>query len=139
MLIKYYLDACIWRDYYENRNDKFRPLGEWALMLINKIIKEENSFIVSDLIISELNIKYPLSLIEEIFQPIKKAGLLILINKTEFQVRDAWQFSKRRKIEFSDALHCILARDNDAILITRDKHFEKLSEIVVIKKPEDLI
>ena len=34
---RFYLDTCIWRDYYENRSDNFRPLGEWALFLINKI------------------------------------------------------------------------------------------------------
>lgn len=32
---KYYLDACIWRDYFENREDRFRPLGEWAFRLVN--------------------------------------------------------------------------------------------------------
>jgi len=36
-------------------------------------------------------------------------------------------------------LHSILARDNQAVLITRDKHFLKLLDICIIKKPEELI
>ena len=40
--MKYYLDTSIWRDYYENRSDKFRPWGEWALILINKILETYN-------------------------------------------------------------------------------------------------
>ena len=38
MVEKYYLDTCIWRDYFENRSDKFRPLGDWAFSLIKLII-----------------------------------------------------------------------------------------------------
>jgi len=33
-----------------------------------------------------------------------------------------------------DALHAILARDNKAILVTRDKHFYDLADKVEIKK-----
>ena len=31
------------------------------------------------------------------------------------------------------------ARDNNAIVVTRDKHFDKLRKIVPIKKPEEII
>ena len=51
---KYYLDACIWRDYFENRSDNFRPLGEWAFRLIKKIIDEGGLFVISDHLINEL-------------------------------------------------------------------------------------
>ena len=55
---KYYLDACIWIDYFENRKDRFRPLGDWAIRIINKIIKENGLFIFSDHIIKELEKNY---------------------------------------------------------------------------------
>ncbi len=38
-----------------------------------------------------------------------------------------------------DALHAVLSRDNGAVLITRDAHFELLSFMVEVKKPENLI
>ncbi len=31
------------------------------------------------------------------------------------------------------------ARDNDALLVSRDKHFEQLAGVINIKKPEELI
>ena len=51
-VMKYYLDTCIWRDYFENREDKYRPLGEWEFRLIKKIIAEELEILFSDLIIT---------------------------------------------------------------------------------------
>ena len=31
---RYYFDTCIWRDYFEDRKDKFRALGDLAFYLI---------------------------------------------------------------------------------------------------------
>jgi predicted nucleic acid-binding protein len=39
----------------------------------------------------------------------------------------------------ADILHAIIARDNEAILITRDRHFEELTWIVSVQKPEEVI
>lgn len=35
--------------------------------------------------------------------------------------------------------NAILSRDNGAILITRDNHFQDLTDIAIIKKPEEVI
>ena len=51
---RYYLDSCIWRDYFENRSDRFRPLGDWALALIKKIIAEGDFIVYSDVVEDEL-------------------------------------------------------------------------------------
>ena len=55
------------------------------------------------------------------------------------------QISEARKIasavkgtHLKDALHAILARDNCALMITRDKHFDALVHLVEIAKPEDI-
>ena len=37
-----------------------------------------------------------------------------------------------------DILHAVLARDNKAVLVTRDFHFETLQDIVEIKAPEEI-
>lgn len=34
--MRFYLDACIWGDYWENRSDNFRPLGEWAFRYLSR-------------------------------------------------------------------------------------------------------
>lgn len=37
-----------------------------------------------------------------------------------------------------DVMHAILARDNCAVMITRDKHFDALVHFVEVAKPEDI-
>ncbi|MBC8501468.1 MAG: type II toxin-antitoxin system VapC family toxin [Nanoarchaeota archaeon] len=134
---KYYLDTCIWRDYYENRSDKFRPLGEWALELLNLIIKNKDEILVSELVIKELGTEYSKGRIKDLFEI---NGVTILFIPTLQQQRfEAIKLSQKRKVHASDALHAVLARDNKAILVSRDNHFLELLDIVDVKKPEDLI
>ncbi len=136
---KFYIDTAIWRDYYENRKDKFRPLGEWALRLFQRIIEEEDIVLYSDIIeeefiqlgFDEAKIKDILSIVDDI--------ILIKIKTSEKQLREARLITKQRGIPFGDVLHTILARDNNAIMVTRDHHFEELQDIIRPYKPEDLI
>ena len=136
---KYYLDTSIWRDYYENRSDRFRPLGEWALKLINYIIENKDFILYSDLVVRELKVKYSEEEINKIFAVIYKRNLLLKVVISSSQVKEAAILCKKRNVAFGDALHAILARDNKAIMVTRDKHFFELVDITEIKRPEDLI
>jgi len=138
-MAKYYLDSSIWRDYYENRSDKFKPLGEWALMLIHKIIKEKSYILYSDFILKELSIKYSQEEIKNIFDIVNKKQLLLRVKILKIQVKQAATISKKRKVPFGDVLHTILASNNNAIMVTRDKHFLELIDLTNIKKPEELI
>ncbi len=131
---KFYLDACIWRDYFENRSDRFRPLGEWALRLIKKIKDERGLFVISDHLLRELKMKD----VTELMNIISYKSIII-IRCNHIQFKEAKRLSKIFNIPRGDALHAILARDNDALLITRDKHFYELQDYVEINKPEDLI
>ncbi|MCK4522243.1 MAG: PIN domain-containing protein [Nanoarchaeota archaeon] len=138
MAEKYYLDSCIWRDYFENRSDKFRPLGDWAFSLIKLIIQENNLVIYSDLVEEELYEGFSEEDIKKVISIVPKENLVKIESSSE-QLKEAIQIAKKLKIPVKDTLHAILARDNDAIMVTRDKHFYELSEKVTIKKPEDLI
>jgi|SRR3989344_1646032 len=135
---KFYFDTSIWRDYYENRSDKFRPLGEWALMLVNKIISEEHIVLYSDLVTTELKIHYTEEEIKKMFNVLHDDAL-VKVDITFSQSEEAIILSKKRNVPFGDALHSILARDYNAILVSRDNHFLELTDIAEIKKPEDLI
>ncbi|MBI5002306.1 PIN domain-containing protein [Candidatus Woesearchaeota archaeon] len=135
-MTKYYFDTCIWRDYYENREDNFRPLGEWALLLI-KSIEEDNGFILySNLIVHELKKEYNETQIKELFSVTIK---LREVPISKIQVQEARMINQIRKVGFADAMHVVLARDNNAILVTRDNHFIDLTDIAPIKKPEELL
>jgi predicted nucleic acid-binding protein len=135
---KYYIDSCIWRDYFENRSDKFRPLGEWAFTLLKKIIQDNNLIIYSDLVEEELQITYSEKEIKNIFSIIPNK-ILIKVETSAKQLKEAIKLSKEFNIPTKDALHVILARDNNSILITRDKHFYEIEKQITIRKPEELI
>ncbi|MFH1276064.1 MAG: PIN domain-containing protein [Candidatus Woesearchaeota archaeon] len=136
---KYYIDACIWRDFHENREDKFRPLGEWAFEMF-RMIKESKSLVLySDLTVDELSKDFNSEQIKEIFKIISDAELLKKVELNRSQFQEAAKLKKERKLPFGDVLHAIIARDNQALMITRDAHFEEIQDIVESYKPEDLI
>jgi hypothetical protein len=137
MKTKYYLDTCIWRDYFENRKDRFRPLGEWALFLLNMIIDDDNLILYSNLVLDELRKKYDEKTISNLFKPFE--NYLFKVGMSRQQMLEASRISNSLYIPFADALHAILARDNNAILITRDKHLFKLQNMVEVATPEELL
>jgi predicted nucleic acid-binding protein len=136
--MKYYLDTCIWRDYFENRSDNFRPLGEWAFKLIKQIINKNDFILYSELIEEELLETYSEEDIKKILS-IVPLNNMINVEISSKQTKESIKISKKLNIPRKDVLHSILARDNGAILITRDKHFYELPNQVEIRKPEDLI
>jgi predicted nucleic acid-binding protein len=136
--MKFYLDTCIWRDYFENREDRFRPLGEWAFKLISKIIEDDDVIIISDHLIRELEKRYSQKEINTILNIVP---MQIRVNKNveKKHIRHANQIKNKYNIPLADALHAAVAKDNGALLITRDKHLDELYRDYEINKPEDLI
>lgn len=53
----YYIDACIWRDYREDRSDRFRPLGEWAFRFLRSIAGQD-IVLIYEMLLDELHKKY---------------------------------------------------------------------------------
>lgn len=136
---RYYFDTAIWIDYYENRSDRFRPLGDWAHQLIGNILEKRDTILYSEMLIKELETLYTKESIEKIFEFVKMADILLKVNISKNQLEKAAILSKQRNVPFGDVLHALLAQDNNAIMVTRDKHFMELLDIVEVKKPEDLI
>lgn len=134
---KYYLDTAIWMDLHENRTDRFRPLGEWAFQLLGVIRRSRGKILYSDMVVEELMRGYDENTIKKIFDNV--AGFLEKVNVEKHHVKNAAILCQKENLPFGDALHAVLAGDNDAILVTRDHHFENLQDIAIIKKPEDLI
>lgn len=138
MVQNYYLDTCIWRDYFENRQDRFRPLGDWTLALIKKIIEKGEFIIYSDLVEEELLIELTTEKIKEMLE-IAPKGIIIKIKAAHEQIKRAEQLARQLQTPRKDTIHMILAMDNNAILVSRDKHFHEFQRFIVIKKPEDLL
>ena len=137
--MKFYIDTSIWRDYYEDRRDKFNFFGEHAFKLFLQIKEREDIVVYSELVIKELKNDFDDSVIMEIFDIMKKENLLEKTDINKSDVEEATKIYKKLKIPFGDCLHAILARKHSAIMVTRDKHFELLRDVVEVKKPEDLI
>ncbi|MBU2637418.1 MAG: PIN domain-containing protein [Nanoarchaeota archaeon] len=135
---RYYVDTQIWRDYYENRKDRFRPLGEWALRFFNQSVEQRDIIFYSGIVIDELKKQYDIEQIKKIFRIIPAKLLQKLATTTE-QFHEALRLKAERKVPLGDAFHAVVARDNNAIVISRDRHFLLLEDIAPHKKPEELI
>ena len=135
---KYYFDTSIWLDLFESRDEPNLPKGKWAFELISKIIKNDDTLIYSDNNLFELIvIGYSHYELEMMF--ISLRPILLFVESTEKQIGQAKDLSFKRNIPKRDALHALIARDNKAILVTLDKHFQKLGGIIEPKRPQDLI
>lgn len=134
---KYYLDTSIYIDYYEDRKDKFRPLGDWAHRLLALIESNNEVLLISDFLLAELESHFSKSKVNSLLSEYK--GTIEKVEFTEEQFKEAKLAANKNKVPVGDALHAIIARDNNAVLVSRDHHFEELTEICLAKKPEEII
>ena len=130
----YYLDTSIWLDFHEKRGEN----GEHALKLIINIIALNEVILFSDLHIREFkNVGYSLDELSGILQLVKPLNLRrIHVNRN--QIAEARRLAVHRNVPAKDALHAVLARDNDAVMFSRDRHFARLRDVVETKRPEEL-
>ena len=84
-----------------------------------------------------LSIGYSRYDLDILLSPLHSHIAHIVATKKEF--KRAKDISKKRDIPLADAFHAIISRDHHAIMITRDRHFELLKDIVKSDKPEDII
>ena len=137
MAEKYYLDTSIWMDYYEDRTDPSKDIGEFAFRLLCKLLASKSRIVVSTFLLRELETAYSLDKIRGLTLHFEK--LMEKVDVSDKQREEAKKIAEERGIPKGDAIHAILARDNKAILISRDKHFQLLKDICEVMKPEDII
>ncbi len=132
----YYWDANIWLDIYEKRG----YANEMATKLFKKIIITNGIIFYSDLIVDELKkVGYSQYEILQIFN-IAKPDHLKRAHIYKKQIDEARRVAKKNDVPEADALHAILARDNQFTLVSRDqKDFPKLRFIWPASLPEDLL
>jgi predicted nucleic acid-binding protein len=133
---RFYVDTSIWRDYIEDRSDGIRPLGEFAAQFFGKCVSTKSKIIFSKVVLFELKCISE-NILEEGFFQFKE--ILLEAKISQPQIREAKRVSRKKEVQFNDAIHSILARDNNAVVITRDAHFELLLDIADAKKPEEIV
>ena len=65
-----YVDTNIYLDYFQNRQDRLRPLGEFVFQFFRRSLKCEFEIVVSDFVLEELHKKVTIKQQEEFFKPL---------------------------------------------------------------------
>ena len=136
-----YFDTHIWVDYWLNRRSGLNPIGEFASRLISETLAGKYTILISEVVCNELGslrLSEPIVL-KQVFAPLIAANKLLHVSVILKQKQEGRRISFKRNIPYADALHAILSRDNEAILVSRDTHHALTEDIVHSAKPEDLI
>ena len=131
-MTRYFIDTCVWRDFLEEGKYK-----EETSRFFNVVMENRDEIIFCEEIMYEMRKRYSMKEIEDMFLIFKMIGLLKLVRKSEKQMEQAYALVRERSLPYPDCLFAILARDNDAILVTQDKHFKLLIDIVDVKGPSE--
>tara|TARA_Y100000310_G_C20694071_1_gene824216 strand:- start:264 stop:686 length:423 start_codon:yes stop_codon:yes gene_type:complete len=139
-MVKYFIDTCIWRDFYEDRFSKSgRPLGKNATDLFLKILKRNDKILFSESLILELKIDYNKQDINDMLNLLFINNILIRVDIMKEEHLEAKKLSQERKIPYVDCLNAIQARNHKAIMISQDMHFIKnLKDIIKTIRPKDV-
>jgi len=135
-MTKYLVDTCVWRDFYENRTGLTgNNLGKHAAKFFSKVIENEDKILFSEFLIDELKIQYSDEEITNFLSIFIMMRILKRINITNEEIYEAEKLSTKRNLPFVDCLDAVQARNHNAILISQDKHFQKLSDITKTMLP----
>ncbi len=136
---RFYVDTNVWLDFALNRSDGIHPLGEFAFQFFRKCIRNKWAILYSDAILEELGKKLTPSQIEkQCFKIILTENLLEKVCFSAKQVATAERIAKSKRLPFVDTLYAVIAKDNNAVVISRDFHFERLCDTVRIFLPEEI-
>ncbi len=136
---RFYLDTAIWRDYFEDRSDGTRPLGEFAFRFLQDCRNAGAEVIVSDIVALELKKRFSEAQIKEVFSSFTDIIRNVTANARQVsEAREEW-IKRNKALPFKDVLHAVIARHHKAVLVARDRHFfELLAAIAKAEKPEDI-
>ena len=134
MDLKVYSDANIFKDYFDERSDKIRPLKDFAIEFFSRGWNCEFKLIVSDWLLDELRRHLKEEQINEILDRFKEKNKLIFVKEEKGDKDKAKKISKH----WQDPLHAILANKTGAdYLATRDmKGFYNCKGLVEVVFPE---
>ena len=91
---------------------------------------------ISRIVLEELLTVYPQSEIEKMFRPLRENAVLETVPVVV--PKDVRSISASRRVSLNDVVHAATAGAAGAVLITQDKHFDRLRDLVEVKKPDDL-
>ncbi len=140
MPARYLVDTCVWGDFYEDRISKSgKPLGKYASEFFMEVIKSKDKILFSEALTWELKKDYGKKGITDLLNLLVFNGVLVRVEIQKEEYSEAKELSAGRNIPFVDCINAVQARNNNAILVSQDKHFfEKLSDVVKCLRPQDI-
>jgi predicted nucleic acid-binding protein len=140
MAATYFIDTCIWRDFYENRiSISGRHLGKEASELFMLIIRKKDRILYSETLIWELKKDYQEHDIKSMLNFLFLGGILQHVEISKEEYEQARKISEERALPFVDCLNAIQARNHNAIMVSQDRHFTvDLNDIIRTKRPSEI-
>jgi predicted nucleic acid-binding protein len=133
---RFYVDTCVWMDFIDNRRGyQSEILSLHAYTVFERILKGA-VLVISDVLLDELAKHYGEKEVEGLLLPFQRCTELFFSNNE--QHAEAIELAFARNLPRADALHVVVARDAGAILVTRDTHFKRITDVCSCRKPEDL-
>jgi predicted nucleic acid-binding protein len=140
-MIKLYFDADVWLNFWLDEILGFVPASHYTEQLLEKMVDEGWVVVVSEAVkeeIFEKNIA-PEDFREKVSK-LKVRGLLEEVRVEESDDELVGKLMRERKLHFSDALHAAIAIRTKAMIVTRNiRHFERVVDLVEVRRPEDLL
>ncbi|MBI5884601.1 type II toxin-antitoxin system VapC family toxin [archaeon] len=135
-----FVDSNIFLDYYFDRKNHVKPLGEFAFQFIKRAVSCEFELVVCWQVLKEVRLNAGLTekeAEERILHDLLKAGKLIEAKGSATQSSEAEKLSKKLNLPFTDCLYAVLARDLGIPVVSRDNHFKELGFVHALA-PEEL-
>jgi predicted nucleic acid-binding protein len=135
------VDSNIFLDYYLDRKDSLLPLGEFAFQFIKKAVSCEYFVIVCDLILEELEKILKIKreqVMRLIFSDLEKKQKLFIVEYSDELALNAKRIALKRSLPLNDCIFALIAKENNAFVVSRDRHFHELADLIMCKKPEEL-
>lgn len=128
-----YIDTNVYLDFFKNRTDYLRPLGEFANQLFQNSRQCKYNILISPFVAKELQNKCNKKELNIFLNEFKKIGKLKLVRYSNEDINKAQKYQ-----HWQDRLHEILAKKGNAkYLVTRNlKDFK--GDLIQIKLPENL-
>ncbi|MFH1234549.1 MAG: PIN domain-containing protein [Candidatus Diapherotrites archaeon] len=139
--MRVFVDTNIFLDYYFDRKDSIKPLGEFAFNFFRDALKCKFSILLCNPVIRELEKTVGLEKIgvfKSHMSALKLAGKLEIIEETTWQVSEAQNLNRRRGLPLNDCIIAVMARDQGVSIVTRDMHFWEFGFITALT-PEELL
>ena len=143
-VVKVYVDSNIFLNVWFEEMLRLSPAFYYSRRILDAILECKFLLVISDLTLKELSRRTNLSrevIVEQYLRPYEMVEKLTVIETTKDMIREASSISRRHRLHASDALHALVAKNEDCVLVTRDEELRTTARRIGVRAalPEDLI